>query len=158
MSGHRKRVWIGLLGRYLVLVIVLGLIATAVYAVVDADNRPTVVRFAVAAFVAVVLIHAHNYMRQQLEGAPQSAFDEARRGQPAEIKIAPMVVRLAENVQRGVASPRYFKESLWPRLVRLSEERGCREGLQEPTGRRWPRRGPPLSAIAELIRRIGDER
>ena len=35
-----------------------------------------------------------------------------------------MVVRLKENVQDGVASQRYFKEMLWPRLVRLSEERG----------------------------------
>src|SRR6187455_637510 len=93
MSRHRKHVWVGLLGRYLVLVIVLGLIATSVYAVVDASDRPAVVRLAVAAFVTVVLIHAYNHMREQFESTPQSAFDEARRGQPAEIKIAPMVVR-----------------------------------------------------------------
>src|SRR3954463_6368382 len=107
MFRHRKRAWAGLLARYLLLVIVLGLIATALYAVVDAGDRPTVVRLAVAAFVAVVLIHAHNHLRQQLHIAPPSAFDEARRGQPAEIKIAPMVVRLKESVQRGVASPSY---------------------------------------------------
>lgn len=158
MSRHRKRVWVGLLGRYLVLVIVLGLVATSVYAIVDADDRPTVVRFAVAVFVAVVLIHAYNHMRRQAEGVPPSAFDEARRGQPAEMKIAPMVVRIKESVELGVASSRYFKESLWPRLVRLSEERGRRELLQEPPGRRWPRRGPPLPVIAELVRRIGEGR
>jgi hypothetical protein len=158
MSRHRKRVWFGLLGRYLVLVIVLGLIATSVYAVVDADDRPAVVRLAVAAFVAVVLIHAYNHMRQQLEGLQQSAFDEARRRRPAEIRIARTVVRLKESVQLGVASPRYFKESLWPTLVRLSEERGRRGLLQEPHGRRWPRRGPSLPMIADLVRRIGDQR
>ena len=158
MPRQRKRVWIGLLGRYLVLVIVLGLIATAIYAVVDANDRPAVVRLAVAAFVTVVLVHAYNHLREQLESTQQSAFDEARRGQPAEIKIAPMVVRLRESVQHGVASPRYFKETLWPRLVRLSEERGRRGLLQEPRGRRWSRRGPSLPVIAELVRRIGDER
>jgi len=158
MPRYRKRVSIGLLGRYLVLVIVLGLIATPVYAVVDADDRPAVVRLAVAAFVAVVLIHACNHLRERIESAPPSAFDTARRGQPAEIRIAPMVVRLGESVQHAVASPRYFKASLWPRLVRLSEERGRRGLLQEPPGRRWSRRGPSLPVIAELVRRIGDER
>src|SRR4029079_15814755 len=102
MPPHRQRVWVGLLGRYLVLVIVLGLVATSVYAVVDADDRPGVVRLAVAAFVTVVLIHAYNHMRQQLDGAPLSAFDEARRGQPVETKIAPLLVRLRENLQHGV--------------------------------------------------------
>jgi hypothetical protein len=158
MPRRRKLVWLGLLGRYVVLVIVLGLVATSVYAMVDADNRPAVVRLAVAAFVAVVLIHAYSHLQEQVEGAPPSAFDEARRGQPAEIKIAPMVVRLKESLQRGVASASYFKTSLWPRLVRLSEERGLREPLQEPPGRRWPRRGPPLPVIAALVRQIGDER
>ena len=158
MPRQRRRVWIGLLGRYLVLVIVLGLIATSVYAVVDANDRPAVVRLAVAAFVTVVLVHVYSHLRERLESTPQSAFDEARRGRPAEIKIAPMVVRLRESVQHGVASPRYFKETLWPRLVRLSEERGRRGLLQEPRGRRWSRRGPSLPVIAELVRRIGDER
>ena len=41
---------------------------------------------------------------------------------------------------------------------RLSEERGRRGLLQEPRGRRWSRRGPSLPVIAELVRRIGDER
>jgi len=158
MARPRKRVWFGLLGRYLVFITVLGLIATSAYAAVDADQRPAVLRLAVATFVTVLLVHVYNHLRQQLEGAQPSAFDEARRGRPAEVKIAPMVVRLMESVRYGVASPRYFKDSLWPRLVRLSEERGRRELLQEPHGRRWLRRGPSLPAIAELVRRIGDER
>lgn len=158
MSRRGKLAWLGLLGRYLVLAIVLGLVATSVYAMVDADDRPTVVRLAVAAFVAVVLIHAYSHLQEQLEGAAASAFDEARRRQPAETKIAPAVVRLRESLQHGVASPDYFRKSLWPRLVRLSEERGRRDLLQEPPERRWPRRGPPLPAIAELIRRIGNGR
>jgi hypothetical protein len=158
MSRYRKGAWLGLLGRYLVFVTFLGLVATSVYAAVDADERPAVLRLAVAAFVTVVLIHIYNHMRQQLEGTWQSDFDEARHGRPAEIKIAAMVVRLKDSVQGGVASPRYFKETLWPRLVRLSEERGRRGLLHEPPGRRWLRRGPSLQAIAELVRRIGDER
>src|SRR5262245_6035665 len=132
MSRHRKRVWLGLVGRYLVFAIFLGLVATSVYTAVDADERPAVLRLAVAAFITVVLIHIYNHMRQRLEGIQQSAFDEARQAQPAEIKIATMVVRLKESVQGGAASARYFKASLWPRLVRLSEESGQRGLLQEP--------------------------
>jgi hypothetical protein len=157
MSRHRKRVWLGLLGRYLVFVTFLGLVATSVYAAVGADERPAVLRLAVAAFVIVVLIHIYSKMRYQLEGTRPSAFEEARHGQPAEIKIATMAVRLKESVQHGVASAQYFNESLWPRLVRLSEERGRRDRLQEPPGRRWFRRGPSLQVIAELVRRIGEE-
>jgi hypothetical protein len=158
MPRRRKRAWFGLLVRYFVFAIFLGLVATSVYAAVDADERPAVLRLAVAAFVTVVLIHIYNHMRQQLGGTQQSAFDEARHAQPAEIKIAAMVVRLKESVQYGAASPRYFRESLWPRLVRLSEESGRRGLLQEPPGRRWLRRGPSLRVIAELVRRIGEER
>ena len=158
MSRHRKGVWLGLLGRYLVFVTFLGLVATSVYAAVDADERPAILRLAVAASVTVVLIHIYSHVRQQLDGTQQSAFDEARHGQPAEIKIATMVVRLKESVQHSVASAQYFKESLWPRLVRLSEERGRPGLLQEPPGRRWLGRGPSLRVIAELVRRIGEER
>jgi hypothetical protein len=158
MSRPRKRAWLGLLARYLVLATVLGVVATAVYAAVDAGDRPTVLRLAVAAFVLVVLVHLYNHKAEQLEGVLSSAFDAARRGQPEEVRIADAVVRLKENLQHGVASPRYFKESLWPRLVELGEERGLRGVLQEPEGRRWLRRGPPLPAIAALVRRIGEGR
>ena len=157
MPPYRRRVWFGLLGRYLVFATLLGLVATSVYAAVDADERPAVLRLAVAAFVGVVLIHIYNHMRQQLENTQRSAFDEARHRQPTEVKIATVVVRLKESVQHGVASARYFKESLWPRLVRLGEERGQRELLQEPPSGRWPRRGPSLRVIAELVRRIGEQ-
>ena len=51
MPPGRERVWPGLLARYLVLVIVLGLVATSAYISFDADDRPAVVRLAVAAFV-----------------------------------------------------------------------------------------------------------
>lgn len=158
MTLQRSHAWLGLLGRYFVLVTVLGLIATLAYVAVEADDRPTVMRLAVAAFVAVVLIHIHGHFRSQLELAPPSAFDEAKQAQRAEAKVAPAVVRLTEQVRVSVASQHYFEKSLWPRLVQLSEKRGTRERLHELHGRRWLRRGPSLAAIAELIRRIGDDR
>ncbi len=158
MPLRRKLVWLGLFGRYLVLVIVLGLVATSLYAAVDADDRPTVVRFAVAAFVTVVLIHIHSHFRRQLEEARPSAFAQARRLQPIEAKVAPAVQRLKEEVQGGVASHHYFKDALWPRLVRLSEQQGTRERLEDLPEGRWRRRGPSLSVVAELVRRIGGGR
>jgi len=157
MAPQGRRGWLGLLGRYFVLITVLGLVATSVYAAVDADTRSTVLRLAVTAFVAVVLLHIHSHFRGQLEFAPPSAFDQAKQAQSADVKVASVVVRLVEQVQGSVASERYFKTSLWPRLVQLSEQRGTRERLHELRGRPWLRRGPSLPAIAELIRRIGDE-
>lgn len=158
MHPQRRLVWLGLLGRYLLLVVVLGLIATSLYATVDADDRPTVLRLAVAAFVTVVLIHINGHFRRRLEEAPPSAFALARRVPPVDAKVATAVQRLKEEVQAGASSQRYFRESLWPRLVRLSEQHGTRERLEDPPEGRWRRRGPSLFAIAELVRLVGDGR
>lgn len=158
MHRQSRLAWLGLLGRYLLLVVVLGLVATPLYATVEADDRPTVVRLAVAAFVTVVLIHIHSHFRRQREEAPPSAFDQARRVAPVDAKVATAVRRLRDEVKAGVSSQRYFNDSLWPRLVRLSEQHGTRERLKDPPEGRWRRRGPSLPAIAELVRLVGDGR
>jgi len=158
VTPPRKGVWLGLLARYFVLVTALGLVATLAYVAVEADNRPTVVRLAVAAFVAVVLMHIHSHFRSQLDLTPPSVFDQASQAPSAEVKIAPVAARLTEQIRASVASQRYFESSLWPRLVQLSDKHGTRDRLHELRGRRWRGRGPSLSAIAELIRNIGGER
>src|SRR5262245_13364551 len=158
MPRHSRRAWFGLIGRLVVLASALALVATSAYVAVDVDQRPVVLRLAVAAFAAVALIHLYGPVRRQLDEAPLSAFDQARQRQPAEPKVAPMVLRLRDSVKFSVASQSYFEKSLWPRLVRLSEERGTRGLLTELRGRPWLRRGPPLAAIADLVKRIGDER
>jgi hypothetical protein len=158
MLQRRNLVWLGLLGRYVVLVAVLGLVATSLYATVDADDRPLVVRLSVAAFVTVVLIHIHSHFRGRLEGARPSAFAQARRPQTVEAKVATAVQRLKDEVEGGVASYRYFKDALWPRLVRLGEQEGTRDRLGDMPGPRWRRRGPSLPTVAELVRRIGAQR
>lgn len=159
MPPGRERVWPGLLGRYLVLVIVLGLVGTSAYAAFDADDRPVVVRLAVAAFVMVVLIHVHSHWRAVLDWAPPSTFEQARRADPVEPKVASVLVRLQQQVEHGVSSRRFFAEILWPRLVQLGEARGTRDRLpDDPPRGRWRRRGPSLAVIAELVRRIGGER
>lgn len=159
MPPGRERIWPGLLARYVVLLVVLGLVATSAYAAFDAEDRPAVVRLAVAAFVMVVLIHIHSHWRRTLEWTPPSAFDQARRAEPAEPKVAPVLVRLQRQVEHGAASGRVFEKVLWPRLVQLAEERGTRDRLPDdsPPGR-WRRRGPSLAVIAELVRRVGGER
>jgi hypothetical protein len=158
MPRQSRLAWLGVIGRYVVLLAVLGVVASSVYVAVEIDNRPMVLRLAVAAFVGVVLIHIHRHMRRQLDEERPSAFDQARFQPPADPKIARALLRLRESIQNSVASQRYFKETLWPKLVRLSEERGMRVRLREPRGHPWFRRGPSLAAIAELVRRIGDGR
>jgi hypothetical protein len=142
------------MARYLVLLAVLALVASSVYASADADWRPTVLRLAVAAFVSIVLIHLYRHLRRQLDEAPSSEFDRARLRPPADPLVPRRILRLQESVQYGVRSQRYFRQVLWPRLVQLGEERGLRDPLEEPRGRPWLRRGPSLAAISEVVRRI----
>jgi hypothetical protein len=137
---------------------VLALVATAGFVGVDPGERPLVLRLAAAAFVAVVMIHLHGHFRRPVDEARPSAFDEARRGPPVEAKIASAVTRLQEQVERSVESQRHFNRVLWPRLERLSGERGIPERFQALRERRWLRRGPSLPAIAELVRHIGDKK
>lgn len=156
---RRERVWRGLLGRYLVLLIVLGLVGTSAYASFDADDRPVVVRLAVAAFVVVVLLHIRSHMSRAQEWAPPSAFEQARRADPVEPKVAPGFVRVQRQVEHGVASRRFFEDVLWPRLVQLGEARGTRRQLpDDPPRGRWRKRGPSLAVLAELVRRLEGKR
>lgn len=158
MPRPSRRAWLGLMGRYLVLLAVVALVASSVYAAADADYRPTVLRLAVAAIVSVILIHLYRHLRRQLDEAPSSAFDQARWAPPADPLVPSQILRLQESVQYSVRSQRYFRRILWPRLVQLGEERGLRDPLQEPRGRPWLRRGPSLAAISEVVRRIEDGR
>ena len=87
MTGKTSRHWLDLVARYFVLVVVLGVIATSVYSAVDADQRPLVLRLAVAAFAAVVLLHLHSHWRQRMAWAEPSAFEQVRRGKPIEPKV-----------------------------------------------------------------------
>jgi hypothetical protein len=158
MPRPSRRAWLGLLGRYLVLLAVVALVASSVYAAADPDYRPTVLRLAVAAFVSVILIHLYRHLRRQLdEAAPSSAFDQARFRPPADPMVPRQVLRLQESVQFSVRSQRHFSKILWPRLVQLGEERGLGDRLEEPKGRPWLRRGPSLAAISEVVRRIDED-
>jgi hypothetical protein len=158
MRRPSRRAWLGLIGRYVVLLAAVALIASSVYAAADADYRPTVLRLAVAAVVSVVLIHLYRHLRRQLDEAPSSEFDQARLRPPADPMVPRRILHWQESVQQSVRSQRYFRQVLWPRLVQLGEERGLSEPLQEPRGRPWLRRGPSLAAISEIVRRIEDGR
>jgi len=151
-----ERPWRGLFAPYLLLLIVVGLVATGAFAGVDPADRPLVLRLAVAALVTVVVVHLHGHFRRPPDEAQPSAFDEARAGPPVEAKVAPVVTRLQEQVEYSVASQRYFNVVLWPRLERLRSDIPARfHALRE---RRWRRRGPSLAEIAELVRHIGDRK
>lgn len=157
MPPPPDRAWRGMLVRYTLFAVVLGLVATAAFIGADPADRPLVLRLAVAAFVAVAVIHLHGHFRQPLDEARPSAFDEARRGPALEAKVATAATRLQEHLQHSVESQRYFDNVLWPRLEKLAGERGIAARFQALRGRRrWSKRGPSLPAIAELVRDIGD--
>src|SRR5262245_19178666 len=112
MPGPSRLRWLGLIGRYLVLLAALALVASSIYVAAEADNRPTILLLAVAAFVSVILIHLYRHLRRQLDQAPSSEFDRARLRPPADPMLPRRIVRLQENVQQSVRSQRYFRQIL----------------------------------------------
>lgn len=158
MSPRPDRAWRGILGRYVLLIIVLALVATAAYAAVEPADRLFVLRLAVGVFVTVVMVHLHGHLGQPLDEARPSAFEEAQRRPPVTAKVASPVVRLQEHVQHSVVSQRYFNAVLWPRLEKLSGSLGIPQRFHALRERRWLKRGPSLAAIADLVRHIGDKR
>ena len=147
-----------MLARYVVLVIVLALVATAAFAGVEPADRPLVLRLAVAAFATVVVIHLYGHFSQRFDETSTSAFDEARRELPVVAKAAAAVTQWQDRVQHGIDSQRFFNAVLWPRLEKLSGDRDIPQRFQALRERRWLRRGPSLPAIAELVRHIEEKK
>ena len=154
MVESPERRWLRLLLGYLLFLGILVLAMTPIYFNADPSNRPTVVRLAGALFLGIVLIHLRKLARQWLDAQPPSAFEAALHRAPPELGLAPLYVKLRDEVRFSEKSQAYFEHVLWPRILRLLALRAGQPLAAVPVmpgGRRLLRRGPSLTTLRNLI-------
>ena len=157
MVQSPERRWLRLLVGYFLFLGILVLAMTPIYFYADPPYRPTVVRLGSALFLGVVLIHLRKLVREWLVAQPPSAFDAALSRVAPGPRLAPLYVKLRDEVRFSSKSQAYFANVLWPRILRLSALRiGQRLAVAPPMpgGRRLLRRGPSLATLRDLIARI----
>ena len=149
--------WLRLLLGYFLFLGILVLAMTPIYFYADPTHRPTVVRLGGALFLGIVLIHLRRIAREWLDAQPPSAFEAALHRVPPEPRLAPLYVKLRDEVRFSARSQAYFARVLWPRILRLCARRAGQTLAAVPAmpdGRRLLRRGPSLGTLRGLIARI----
>ena len=154
MVQSPERRWLRLLAGYLLFLGILVLAMTPVYFYADPSHRPTVVLLGGALFLGVALIHLRNLARECLEAQPPSAFETALHRAPPEPRVAPLFVKLQNEIRFSIKSQQYFEQVLWPRILHLLAARTGQQLAAAPVmpgGRRLLRRGPSPAALRDLI-------
>jgi len=154
-----ERRWVRGLGGYLFFLILLSVALTPVYLSVESSNRIIVIRLGTTLVLGVALVHLGRVARRRIHAQPPSAFERALDQPPVEFRLAPLFVRLRDEVRFSMASQQYFAGVLWIRLQSLLARRP-RQGegdLAMPPGRRWLRRGPSLATLRDVVAVIEEE-
>lgn len=148
--------WWRLLLGYLLFTGLLALALTPLYFLVEPVHRPGVVRLGAALLAAIALIHLRRIAREAIEAQPASAFERALQPPPTERHIAPLLLKLRDEVRISTTDRRYFEGTLWARILRILRERsgGPSAAPEMPRGSRYFRRGPSLTALRDLIAQI----
>ena len=157
MPKPRERRWPGLVAGYVSLLLVLAAVTTVLYLSITDVYKAMVIRVAVVVLTGVVLIHIHSRLRQRLDSAPTSEFEQALRIEPSPLRVDPLLLKLIDELRFSVGSRRYFQNALWPRLVRLARRNGEPAMLEEPPAAWFGRGGPSSRALAELIERLEEQ-
>jgi hypothetical protein len=137
-----------LAGRAILTALVL-LAAMPAYLTLDPSWRPLAVRLACALIVVGGFLRARRWVREAMAGDAGSPIDAPRPAPPAP-EMDARFMALRDDVIASARSRRYFDVVLWPRLRDLAG--GDLPCPRERRGMRW--RGPSLSALASVIRRI----
>ncbi len=155
MSPQLNRRWLRLLAGYLVFVGCLALVVTPLYLYVEPSHRPEIVRLAAAAVVGIALIHLPGIVRERIDAQPPSALEAALHRAPLEPRLAPLYMKLRDEVRFSTTSQKYFEHVLWRRILALlAREPGGQPPAVPPVmpaGRRFLRRGPSLGTLRNLI-------
>jgi hypothetical protein len=151
MPRHREQRWLRIVAAYIVLLLVIGGIATAIYVSIADVYQVLVIRLATALVLAIALIHIHGSLRRVVENEPPSEFDHALHPMRPPPRIDPLLLKLREELSSSVADRRDFESALWPRLVALAERCRSTGGLEKPPTGWLPRRGPSLERIAMIL-------
>ena len=142
---------------YLLFLVCVGIALAPVYFYVESSYRAAVVRAGAVLVLWVALIRLRGAVRRHNEGQPPSAFEAALHRGPVEPRMAPIFVKLRDEVRASTSDQGYFENTLWLRMQRMITSRGRpagRVGPAMPSGRRWLRRGPSLAALRDLITRM----
>ncbi len=149
------RWWRFFLG-YLLFAGLLALALTPLYFLAEPTHRPLVVRLGATLLAVSVLVHLRRFVRAAITSQPASAFDRALRPLPPERHIAPLFLKLRNELRFSRADFGYFQRNLWPRILRLSRRRvgGSLSKAPEMPRGGFFRRGPSLAAFRQLISQI----
>lgn len=158
MSRLRERRWPQFIAGYTFMLLALAGMTTIGYVSAVDIHRPLVIRLAVAALLAIVLIQAHSNLRRAMAYEPPSDFESALRLEPTPPGIDPLLVKLRDELKHSVADRQYFEHILWPRLLSLVEGRSQQRVLEQPEPGWIPRKGPSLRALTALIKGLEDRR
>jgi hypothetical protein len=141
---------------YVLLVGLLALAMTPLYLLVEPAHRPMVVRLGATLVAVVALLHLRRIARATVEAQPPSAFEQALRLPPPELHVAPLLLKLRDEVRISRTDQRYFEHILWARILRILRGRGGGESAvpEMPRGRRFFRRGPSFAALRDLVGQI----
>lgn len=155
-QAHERRRWQWAAG-YLVFLVCVWIALAPVYSYVESPYRAAVVRAGAALVLGVALIQLRGAVKRHNAAQPSSAFDGAVNRGPNEPDLAPIFLKLRNEVRFSTEDQRYFENALWPRVLRLlagRDQRSRKGAPAMPAGRRWIRRGPSLAALRDLIAQI----
>jgi len=148
--------WWRLLLGYLLFAGLLAVALTPLYFLVQPAHRAGVVRLGAALLAAIALIHLRRIAREAIEAQPASHFERALQPPLTEQHIAPLLLKLRDEVRISTTDQRYFEDILWSRILRILRGRaeGSTAAPEMPHGHRFFRRGPSLTALRDLIAQI----
>jgi hypothetical protein len=157
MPPPLERRWPGIVAGYAVLAGLVFLAATPAYFCAEPAGRPLVVRLAVGVLLGVALLHVGRTVRERIRPEAPSPFERARRSRRPEPELAPLFLKLRDELGFSQASQGYFEHVLWPRLVALGAGRAGQPPPARPPGSAWRGllgRGPSLATFRAVVTRI----
>lgn len=160
MPRPPERRWPRVVAGYAVFLVLLAAAVAPVYFVVEAENRPLVIRLVGTLVLSVVLIHLATAVRTQIEDQGPSNFERVLHPVPLAPTLDPRFADIREELGYSARSGRYFDRVLWPQIIAVTNRLPRRPppvALVKPAGRSF-RRGPSLTTLRELIARIEETR
>jgi hypothetical protein len=124
---------------FLVLVVVIGMLATPIVLWVGPMGRPVVVRLAASVFCAVVIYRLVVVVRTAAMIGQMSAADVALQPYNATVRVDPLLTRLANELRTSLRW-RVVTPALWMRLEQLCRQRGAAFPVEfqwQPGHRAW---------------------
>ncbi|MBM3533453.1 MAG: hypothetical protein FJX60_10510 [Alphaproteobacteria bacterium] len=139
--------------RFLALTVIAAALAFAFF---PADQRPTILRVALASALVTAFFHVVGRLIEALRADAGSGFARALERPMMPVRLDTALTQLGDEVRHSRTSQRYFDKILWPRLLALAGRRGVRaEALAPPvTSDPLGMRGPSLKSLSDLVDRL----